>query len=155
MNHFILIEMKLKLLVIALCAIVTIIVAGILYFIVSILILFGLAFYPLPKDCVTKRTTNPRHLNKLIKTKKCRGCKLGDANLSQLDLEGADLRGALLVNAVLNNANLQNANLQNAEFAWYDTYHGWGSTNSCQVELSASLIEVNLKSANLSDANLL
>lgn len=50
------------------------------------------------KDCITKQTTNPRHLKRLLKTNNCSGCNLGDANL-----RGANLKGANLLNATFPN----------------------------------------------------
>ena len=67
------------------------------------------------KDCLSKQTTNPKHLKKLLETNECPGCNLGDANLSGANLDGAILLKAELVKAVLDGANLQKAflSLQN------------------------------------------
>ena len=106
------------------------------------------------KDCLTKQTTNPEHLKQLLETNNCPGCNLGDANLSGTNLAGADLSQAELVKAVLDGANLEGANLSQAQFSWYEINTGWGSFTSCEVDLKASLKDVNLTGANLSGANL-
>ena len=106
------------------------------------------------KDCLTKQTTNPKHLERLLKTNKCPGCNLGDANLSQANLMGADLSRAELVNANLDGVNLEGANLKGTQFAWYDYDAGWGTRNSCDVDLAASLRKANLAQVNLEGANL-
>ncbi len=110
----------------------------------------------LGKDCTSKQTTNLRHLKRLLKTNKCIGCRLGDANLAGADLAGADLSGSFLVNAVLDDANLQDANLSGAELSWYDidAGNGFGFSSKCNVDLSASLKRANLSSANLTQVKL-
>ncbi len=111
-------------------------------------------------DCTSKQTTNHRHLKRLIKTKKCTNCYLGDADLRSADLNGVDLSGSYLVKAVLDDADLRNANLSNTQFSWYDMNTGAGENGyigpptSCQVDLSASLKRANLSGAKLSGANL-
>ena len=67
----------------------------------------------------------------LISTKRCRGCKLQDANLSSADLSGANLTEADLTGATLTGANLTHANL-----------------------IGANLIGANLTRADLSRADL-
>ena len=47
-------------------------------------------------DCQGKQTTKQRHLKRLLKTKKCTNCYLGDAVLRGADLRGADLSGSYL-----------------------------------------------------------
>ncbi len=107
-------------------------------------------------DCTSKQTTKPRHLKRLLKTKKCTNCYLGDADLRGVDLKGADLSGSYLVKAVLDNADLRDANLENVQFSWFDGNYGAGANGyigpptSCYVSLSASLKRVNLSGANLS-----
>lgn len=111
-------------------------------------------------DCKSKQTTKQRHLERLLKTKKCTNCYLGDAVLRGADLKGADLSGSYLVKAVLDDADLRDANLENAQFSWFDGNYGAGANGwigpptSCYVELSASLKRVDLNGANLKNANL-
>ena len=108
-------------------------------------------------DCTTKKTTKPRHLKRLAKTNNCRGCNLGDADLSGANLKGADLKKAKLVNANLDGADLQKADLSQAQLSWYDIDGGNGFgfyRTSCDVDLAASLKKANLGSANLEGANL-
>lgn len=53
-----------------------------------------------------------KNLEKLIKTKNCRGCNLSGLTLNRLDLVGADLEGADLSSAKLSLTNLSRANLR-------------------------------------------
>lgn len=86
-----------------------------LYILVSFVFLIGLAiFFTHEPDCITKKTTNPKHLEKLLKNNKCSHCYLGDADLSKKNLAKADLKSARLVAAKLDGANLQGANLSKA-----------------------------------------
>ncbi|MFH0781300.1 MAG: pentapeptide repeat-containing protein [Pseudomonadota bacterium] len=54
-----------------------------------------------------------KNLEKLVKTKSCRGCDLSGLTLNRLDLVGADLEGADLSSAKLSLTNLTRANLKN------------------------------------------
>ncbi|MEO0927886.1 MAG: pentapeptide repeat-containing protein [Cyanobacteria bacterium J06643_13] len=110
-------------------------------------------------DCNSKQTTKQRHLKRLLKTKKCTNCYLGDAILRGADLRGADLSGSYLVKAILDDADLRNANLENVQFAWFEGNYGAGANSiippsTCYVSMSASLKRVDLSGANLDNANL-
>ena len=110
-------------------------------------------------DCNSKQTTKQRHLKRLLKTKKCINCYLGDAVLRGADLRGADLSGSYLVKAILDDADLRNANLENVQFAWFEGNYGAGANSiippsTCYVSMSASLKRVDLRGANLDNANL-
>ena len=110
-------------------------------------------------DCNSKQTTKPRHLKRLLKTKKCINCYLGDAVLRGADLRGADLSGSYLVKAILDDADLKDANLENVQFAWFEGNYGAGANSiippsTCYVSMSASLKRVDLRGANLDNANL-
>lgn len=119
-------------------------------YIKAVFLLFGIPF----KDCISKSTTNPKHLQKLLTTKKCPGCYLGNVNLYGTDLVEANLKKAKLVNAFLDRANLTGANLSNAEFSWNEWDDGWGGRNKCNVDFVASLNNVKLNRSNLTKANL-
>lgn len=110
-------------------------------------------------DCNSKQTTKQRHLKRLLKTKKCINCYLGDAVLRGADLRGADLSGSYLVKATLDDADLRDANLENVQFAWFEGNYGAGANSiipsaTCYVSMSASLKGVDFSGANLDNANL-
>ncbi|MDK9707931.1 MAG: pentapeptide repeat-containing protein [Desulforhopalus sp.] len=54
------------------------------------------------------------NLEKLIKTRSCKGCDLSGLTMNRLDLSGVDLEGSDLSTAKLSLTNLAGANLQNA-----------------------------------------
>ena len=85
------------------------------------------------KDCITKQTTNPKHLKRPLKTNKCFGCNLGDADLRGANLKGANLSKANLVKANLDGADLRGANLSQAQLSWYDEDTGWGFRGQFKV----------------------
>ncbi len=58
--------------------------------------------------------TTLENLEKLVKTKSCKGCDLSGLSLNRLDLTDADLEGADLSLAKLSLTNLSRANLRNA-----------------------------------------
>ena len=110
-------------------------------------------------DCESKQTTKQRHLKRLLRTKKCVNCYLGDAVLRGADLRGADLSGSYLVKAILDDADLRDANLEGVQFAWFEGNYGMGANGiipsaTCYVSMSASLKRVDLSGANLDNANL-
>lgn len=110
-------------------------------------------------DCNSKQTIKQRHLKRLLKTKKCVNCYLGDAVLRGADLRGAELSGSYLVKAILDDADLRDANLENVQFAWFEGNYDAGansiiSPSTCYVSMSASLKRVDLRGANLDNANL-
>jgi uncharacterized protein YjbI with pentapeptide repeats len=63
------------------------------------------------KESVTTR----ENLEKLVKTKSCKGCDLSGLTLNRLDLTDADLEGADLSLAKLSLTNLTRANLRNTD----------------------------------------
>lgn len=102
-------------------------------------------------DSNAKRTSNHNHVKQLLVTKRCQGCDLGGADLSNANLAGADLREAELSNANLNGANLRGADLSKAEFIWSDE-DGGGEMGlseigdfSCNVTYKASLKKPTLR----------
>ncbi len=62
--------------------------------------------------CAAESDTALKNLEKLVKTKSCRGCDLSGLTLNRLDLVGADLEGADLSSAKLSLTNLSRANLK-------------------------------------------
>jgi hypothetical protein len=108
------------------------------------------------QDCDAKKTYNPRHFKRLLKTKKCPKCDLSGADLSNANLAGADLREAELSAAKLDGANLSNADLTGAELRWRDDVGDKGKMGiaeigdfHCNVTYEATLKGVNLQGAKL------
>ncbi len=63
--------------------------------------------------CATENTKAQENLEKLVKTKSCKGCDLSGLTLNRLDLADADLEGADLSSAKISLTNLTRANLRN------------------------------------------
>ncbi|MBA4417234.1 MAG: pentapeptide repeat-containing protein [Syntrophus sp. (in: bacteria)] len=89
---------------------------------------------------------NQADLDKLLETKKCQWCDLGNADLSGAQLSGADVSGANLYGANLSKANLSGANLSAAYLHSADL--SWANLSD------AYLREANLNGAILSNVNL-
>lgn len=69
--------------------------------------------------------TAKENLEKLLKTRQCRGCDLSGINFNRMDLSGVDLEGADLSSSTffladLSRANLQNTTLRGAKFGGAD-----------------------------------
>ncbi|HEY9810024.1 MAG TPA: pentapeptide repeat-containing protein, partial [Halomicronema sp.] len=63
------------------------------------------------------RAENPQHVRRLLETKECRGCNLGNVNLRGADLRDVDLRDAYLAGANLEQADLSGAKLVGADMS--------------------------------------
>ena len=69
--------------------------------------------YKIDPVLAKESTTTRDNLEKLVKTKSCKGCDLSGLSLTRLDLTDADLEGADLSLAKLSLTNLTRANLRN------------------------------------------
>lgn len=103
---------------------------------------------------------NPKELEQLLKTKKCKKCNLEGANLEGADLKdaffpGSNLKGANLKNADLRGVSLWDADLRSANLSGANLSIGHLYANLSGANLSgADLSGANLDGGNLKDANM-
>ncbi len=95
--------------------------------------------------------TQLSNLRKLLESRDCQSCDLGNVNLSNRDLKKAVLRQANLENANLENAKLDQAQLEKANLSDADLE---GAELSKAKLRDADLSNANLSGANLSGADL-
>jgi hypothetical protein len=99
----------------------------------------------IPKKVAKRKFITP-NVKKLLKTKKCIGCRLDKQDLSGLNLSGAKLSNSNLSGADLSGTNLTQVELYNANLR--------GANLSNTILVHANMIHANLSGSNLSGSNL-
>lgn len=97
------------------------------------------------------RAAEAQPLIRLLETKRCEGCPLGDADLAGADLRDADLRGAGLQRANLSRARLDGARLNGADLRFTSLL---GASLRGADLRGARLEGTDLRQADLSGAQL-